>query len=86
MTTFEKSMIALNLGGLLLTAIGAGVAAKSVIITREQAETTSGTYWGGNNAFRDALLSQSRAAKNGLLCVVFGSLLQAVSIVGPLFQ
>jgi hypothetical protein len=64
---------ALNLAGLLLTAGGAFVAARAVIISDKQAELLSGTYWDGNNALRDALMAQSRSARNGLLCVVFGT-------------
>ena len=52
----------LNLFGLLLTGLGAFVAARSVIISKEQAKSPSGTYWNSNEALRDALLAQSRSA------------------------
>ena len=52
----------LNLFGLLLTGLGAFVAARSVTISKEQAKSQSGTYWNGNEALRDALLAQSRSA------------------------
>ena len=76
---------ALNLAGLLLTAWGAFVAARNVIISREQAELLSGTYFNGNNALRDALIAQSRGARNGLLCVVAGTALQTAALVLPVF-
>ena len=52
----------LNLFDLLLTGLGAFVATRSVIISKEQAKSLSGTYWNGNEALRDALLAQSRSA------------------------
>ena len=48
----------LNLFGLLLTRLGAFVAARSVIISKEQAKSLSGTYWNGNEALRDTLLAR----------------------------
>jgi hypothetical protein len=51
----------LNLFGLLLTGLGAFVAARSVTISKEQAKSPSGTYWNSNEALRDALLAQSLA-------------------------
>ena len=51
----------LNLFGLLLTGLGAFVAARSLIISKEQAKSLSGTYWNGD-ALRDALLAQSHSA------------------------
>ncbi len=76
---------ALNLAGLLLTAGGAFVAAHAVIITDKQAELLSGTYFDGNEAMRDALMKQSRSARNGLMCVVAGTVLQAAALVIPIF-
>ena len=74
----------LNLIGLLLTGGGAFVAARAVIISDEQAQLLSGTYWNGNNTLRDALLAQSRSARNGLLCVVFGTALQVAAVALPI--
>ena len=51
----------LNLFGLLLTGLGAFVAARSVTISKEQAKSPSGTNW-SNEALRDALLAQRRSA------------------------
>jgi hypothetical protein len=73
----------LGLIGLIFTGGGAFVASRAVIITDEQAEILSGTYWGGNNAFRDALKSQSHHARTGLLCVVVGTALQAFALLWP---
>ena len=66
------------LTGLVLTSVGAFVAAKAVIINKEQAEILSGTYYNGNNALKDSLLNQSRNAKYGLWLVGFGTILQIV--------
>jgi hypothetical protein len=68
----------LNLCGLLFTAGGAFVTAWAVIISDEQANLLSGTYWNGNEALRKAFLDQSRNA--GLICVGFGTLLQIAAI------
>jgi hypothetical protein len=40
----------LNLFGLLLTSLDAFVAARSVIISKEQAKSLGATYWNGNEA------------------------------------
>jgi hypothetical protein len=74
----------LNLSGLAFTGIGAFVAARAVIISDEQAELLSGTYYNGNKALRDALLAQSRSAQTGLLFVVFGTALQTAALIYPL--
>lgn len=74
----------LSLVGLLFTGVGAFVAARAVIISDEQAKLLSGTYYNGNNALRDALKSQSRSARKGLLCVVAGTALQAAALLYPL--
>ncbi len=57
----------LNLVGLVLTGIGAFITSRNVIITEEQATRLSGTRLVVNMALHDALLAQSRAARNGLL-------------------
>jgi hypothetical protein len=71
----------LNLFGLLLTGLGAVVTARSVIISKDQATTLSGTYWSGNAALRDALLAQSRSAQIGLYCIFVGTLSQIVALI-----
>jgi hypothetical protein len=53
----------LSLIGLLLTGIGAFIAARAVIISEEQAEELSGTYVVANVALYKALPAQSRAAR-----------------------
>jgi hypothetical protein len=73
--------VCFNLFGLLLTGLGAFVTARSVIISKEQAEVLSGSYWGGNRALRDALLAQSRNAQIGLYCIVIGTLSQLVALI-----
>jgi hypothetical protein len=71
----------LALIGLGFTGIGAFIASRAVIISEEQAEILSGNYYGGNNAFRDALRAQSRSARSGLLFVVAGTAFQAAAIL-----
>jgi hypothetical protein len=71
----------LNLFGLLLTGLGAFVTARSVIISKDQATTLSGGYFGGNKALRDALLAQSRSAQIGLYCIFIGTLSQIVALI-----
>jgi hypothetical protein len=76
----ETILFLLNLCGLGLTAYGAFVAAQAVIISGEQAKALSGTYWDGNNALYDALLTQSRSASKGLWCVVVGTGFQVAAL------
>jgi hypothetical protein len=57
----------LNLIGLLFTAVGAWLAARSVIIKPKHAKALSETRWDSNHDLEKALLAQSRAARNGLL-------------------
>jgi hypothetical protein len=71
----------LNFLGLLLIGFGAYITARAVIISDEQAELLSGTYYDGNNSLRDALKAQSRSARNGLLCVVCGTVLQMLALL-----
>ncbi len=71
----------LNLCGLLLVALGALIASRAVIISEAQATLLSGTYYNGNEALRDALLGQSRAARNGLLFISIGTALQIIALI-----
>jgi hypothetical protein len=66
--------------GLLLTAVGAAVAASGVIINREVAAELSGTYWNETLALKAALLKQSRTAAAGLALISIGTFLQ----MGPI--
>jgi hypothetical protein len=73
----------LNFIGLVLTGVGAGLAAWNVMLKPEQAKALSGTYWDDNKALYDALLAQSRGARNGLWFVVAGTAVQAAALVLP---
>jgi hypothetical protein len=75
---------ALNLFGLVLTGVGAFVTAQAVIISDEDAKSLSRTAWDGNEALYGAFLAQSRNAWRGLICVVFGTALQAIALIYPL--
>jgi hypothetical protein len=68
------------LSGLLLTAIGAIVAASGVIINNVVAAGLSGTCWNENPALKAALLKQSRTAAAGLALIATGTFLQ----MGPI--
>jgi hypothetical protein len=48
------------------------------IISDADATATAGTYWGSNPHLKRSLLAQSRAARNGLLAIVLGTILQII--------
>jgi hypothetical protein len=81
---WEAVSTILILLGLLLTAVGAGIAAKAVIISDEQATRLAGPNLGGNNALADSLKAQSRRAKNGLRMILGGTILQIMGTALPL--
>jgi predicted lysophospholipase L1 biosynthesis ABC-type transport system permease subunit len=62
--------------GLVLAAVGAGVAARAVILTQLQADALASTQRNVNDALRDALLQQSRTAALGLGLVALGTIVQ----------
>ena len=61
-----------NIIGIVLLMAGAYVAARAVMLTEDQADQIATTRFDGNKDLKDALLSQSRKAKQGLLIVVLG--------------
>lgn len=67
--------------GLLLTAVGAGIAASGVILTERYATELASTKWGMNVELRDALLDQSAKAKWGLIIIVIGTVMQLVGTI-----
>ena len=66
--------------GLVLTAVGAGVAARAVLLTRPQAEAIASTQWNRNET-RDAILRQSRAAAWGLGLLTLGTIVQIAGTI-----
>ena len=76
----------LMVSGLGLTAIGALLTARAVVVTYDQAKALSGTFWGGNDELKERLLDQSRRARYGLRSIVAGSVLQATGVALPLIQ
>ena len=64
--------------GLVLAAVGAGVAARAVNIipAQLQADALASTQRNVNDALRDALLRQSRAAAWGIGLVALGTIVQ----------
>jgi hypothetical protein len=71
----------LNIAGLLLTLLGAIVAASGVIMSKQTAIEISSTYWDENLRLRAALLKQSRTAAGGLVLVALGTALQLCALL-----
>jgi hypothetical protein len=71
---------ALLIVGLLVSLIGAGLAAWAVVIDESTADKLAATNWGHNPELKKALLKQSRAARNGLVLVALGSIIQIVGV------
>jgi hypothetical protein len=76
----------LLLVGLVITAIGAGVAAKAVMVTDEQANELGATKWDSNTALIESIKDQSRSARNGLILIVIGTVFQIVGTAAPLIM
>jgi hypothetical protein len=65
--------------GLVLAAVGAGIAAAAVMLTRSQADALTSTQRADtNDVLRDSLLRQSRAAALGLGLVALGTIVQII--------
>lgn len=86
MSTWKMASAACLLLGLVLTAVGAGVAAQAVIITESQARDLAATKWDSNEELKNALLDQSQKAKWGLVVIVIGTLFQIAGTAIPLIQ
>jgi hypothetical protein len=67
--------------GLLVSLLGAGLTASAVVIDEKTAEQLAATAWDKNEALKQALLDQSRAARNGLILVAVGSAIQIVGVI-----
>jgi len=67
--------------GLAASGWGAWETAESVVIDEKTATDLASTKWNGNEALKQALMAQSRAAQRGLILIVIGSVLQGVGIV-----
>jgi hypothetical protein len=70
----------LSIAGLSVTALGAFIAAKAVMLTEEQADNIAATYWDDNHKLFRSLLAQSASARNGLLLVVAGTVGQIAGV------
>jgi len=86
MSASKMAATACVLVGLVMTAVGAGIAAKAVIITQSQARELAATKWNENEQLKSALLDQSRKAKWGLITIVIGTALQILGTILPLLQ
>ncbi|MDQ0997010.1 hypothetical protein QFZ34_002192 [Phyllobacterium ifriqiyense] len=78
--------------GLLITAIGAGWAAKAVFVSEEDAITIAASRWAPETHEQGMkiptvinLLKASRAAKVGLWMICLGTGLQVIPILARLF-
>ena len=76
MTRLELASFTLNMVGLVLTAIGAFVAANAVMIDPTPAELGSVISSGGSDNPKRGLLAKSASARNGLLWVAVGTVAQ----------
>jgi hypothetical protein len=72
--------------GLVLTALGAGIAAKAVIISGSQANQLAAAKWDSNQELKDALLNKSHKARRGLIIIVIGAALQIAGTAIPLIM
>jgi len=84
---------ALTAIGLILTAFGAGIAARSVILKEDDAIHIGVARWAGETREEDLalptvqnLLRSSRSARLGLWMVVAGTVLQVMPIAARLAQ
>jgi hypothetical protein len=91
MIALSTVVLGLNLGGLILTGIGAIIAARAVRLSEAQAIHIGVGRWVSDNAQENLklpavqnLLRQSRAASRGLQCVVAGTAFQALALIAPL--
>ena len=72
---------ALLILGLLVSLLGAGWAASAVVIDEKTADQLAATKWDQNAELKQALLDQSRAARDGLILVAFGSVIQIGGVI-----
>jgi hypothetical protein len=80
-TFMRRLQLMLLIIGLLLTAVGAWVAARAVMITDDQAKQLGTTKWESNADFIESLKAQSRAAHVGLYLIVAGTVLQIIGTI-----
>ncbi|HVA15164.1 MAG TPA: hypothetical protein VNF99_18090 [Stellaceae bacterium] len=71
--------------GLIAVLGGAIWAATGVIMSEKTATELASTKWDMNEELRDALRSQSRKARDGLVLVAIGSVLQIAGVVWQAF-
>jgi hypothetical protein len=72
------------LGGLILTLIGAAIAAYGVILGNVDARALATMKWDFNQQLYESLLTQSRCAMWGLIIVAIGTAMQIIGTVFPL--
>lgn len=81
MQRWTKLSVLLVVGGLVVSGLGAWWTSQAVIIDEKTADALSGTVWNQNQALKQALLEQSRAAEDGLYVIAIGSLLQVAGVL-----
>ncbi len=77
----NRAALFLLLLGLVLTLVGAGVAAYGVILSEHNARALASMKWDFNQELYESLLFQSRCAMWGLIGVAFGTAMQFIGIV-----
>jgi hypothetical protein len=70
--------------GLLLTAVGVGIAARAIGIDERTAAAIAAIRLDRDRALEASLLAQSRAARRGLWTILAGTVLQALGTAVPL--
>jgi hypothetical protein len=81
----RQAAVWISLFGLLLTGVGAFVAARAVIVSERQAADLASTKWDMNVKLRNSLLDQSKSARNELALVVIGTVFQVIGTALPLW-
>jgi hypothetical protein len=84
--SWKRVAAGLVLLGLILTVVGAAIAASGVILSPEHAKELASTKWGENDELRVALLDQSARAMWGLIVIAIGTGMQLVGTIIPLIK
>jgi hypothetical protein len=82
----RQAAIWISLFRLLLTGVGAFIAARAVITSERQATALASAKWDINVGLRNSLLDQSKTARNGLALVVVGTVFQVIGTALPLWS
>jgi hypothetical protein len=84
MSTAYTVATVIVLVGLLLTAVGVGIAGRAIGIDERTAAAIAAIRLDRDRALEASLLAQSRAARRGLWTILAGTMLQALGTAIPL--